>query len=372
MNILVFSWRDPKHPLSGGAEQSMHEHMKGWVKKGHNVTLFASRVDGLKQEEIIDGVKIIRRSFQYIGVQIVGFFYYLKNKNNIDFVVDQFHGIPFFTPFYVTKPKLAVLQEVAKEVWFKNPLKFPLNLVIGFLGYITEPIIFLFYRKTHFMVGSNSAKEDLLKWGIKDKNVTIVNHGIIFPKILPKHDYGSRTITFFGRITSDKGAMDAIQAFAILNNKGNFKFCMTGRIETKEYYQKILAESKRLGLNKDISFLINPTDEEKFKILSKSFILINPSVREGWCIINIEANSVGTPVVAYPSPGLVDSVKHGVSGILTKESRPEDLVGGVLTLANDKKMYQKLSNGSSDWANKFSYSEASRLSEKLIRDLSHI
>ncbi|MEK7169135.1 MAG: glycosyltransferase family 4 protein [Patescibacteria group bacterium] len=372
MNILVFSWRDPKHPLAGGAEQSVHEHMKGWVKKGHNVTLFSSRVIGLKSEELIDGVKIIRRSFQYIGVQIVGFFYYLKNKNNIDFVVDQFHGIPFFTPLYVTKPKLAVLQEVAKEVWFKNPLKFPLNLIIGFIGFITEPIIFLFYRKTHFMVGSASAKLDLLKWGIKNKNIMIVNHGIIFPRVLPKHDYKSKMITFFGRITPDKGAMDAIKTFSILNTDGNFKFCMTGRIETDEYYQKILSESKRLGLGKSISFLINPTDEEKFKILSKTMILINPSAREGWCIINIEANAVGTSVVAYPSPGLIDSVNNGVSGILTKDSTPEDLAREVILLVNDKKKYQKLSEGAINWSSKFSYSEASKLSEKLIRNLSHI
>jgi len=34
MNILVFSWRDPKHPTAGGAEQVMHEHMKGWIAAG--------------------------------------------------------------------------------------------------------------------------------------------------------------------------------------------------------------------------------------------------------------------------------------------------------------------------------------------------
>ena len=102
MNILVFSWRDPKHPLAGGAEQSMHEHMKGWVQAGHKVTLFSSRVSRLPNTENIDGIEIIRQGNQYIGVQILGFLYYVKNKDSFDFVVDQFHGIPFFTPFYVT------------------------------------------------------------------------------------------------------------------------------------------------------------------------------------------------------------------------------------------------------------------------------
>ena len=51
MRILVFSWRDPKHPLAGGAEQVMHEHMKGWIEAGHKVTLFSSKLDVLKNEK---------------------------------------------------------------------------------------------------------------------------------------------------------------------------------------------------------------------------------------------------------------------------------------------------------------------------------
>jgi glycosyltransferase involved in cell wall biosynthesis len=368
MNILVFSWRDPKHPLAGGAEQSMHEHMKGWVQAGHSVSLFASRVIGLKNEEYLDGVRIIRKSFQYIGVQIAGFLFYLKNKNNIDFVVDQFHGIPFFTPLYVNKPKLAVLQEVAKEVWFKNPLKFPLNLIIGLIGFITEPIVFLFYKNTHFMVGSASAKLDLIKFGITNKNITIVPHGVVLPKTIPNRKATNpKIITFFGRMTVDKGVMDAVKTFAILNKQGSFKFYIAGRIETEEYFQTVRSEVKRSGLGEKIEFVTNPSDPQKFEIFSKSFVLINPSIREGWCLVNIEANAVGTPVIAYPSPGLVDSVKDNYSGILTRESKPEELANEVMKLVNDKNKYNKLSESAKKWALQFSYKKSSQMSERLIQ-----
>ena len=88
MNILVFSWRDPKHPLAGGAEQVMHEHMKGWIRAGHSVTLFSSKVSDLKNEEEIDRVKIIRKGNQYLGVQIEAFLFYRKNRKTYDLVVD--------------------------------------------------------------------------------------------------------------------------------------------------------------------------------------------------------------------------------------------------------------------------------------------
>src|SRR3989339_1635231 len=103
MNILVFSWRDPKHPNRGGAEQVMHEHMKGWLEADHKVTLFSSEYPGSVSKEVLDGVRIVRGGSQYLGVQFEGFKYYLANKEQFDLVVDQFHGIPFFTPLYVKK-----------------------------------------------------------------------------------------------------------------------------------------------------------------------------------------------------------------------------------------------------------------------------
>ena len=75
MNILVFSWRDPKHPKAGGAEQVMHEHMKGWVAAGHNVTLFSSKTDKSSPEETLDKINIVRRGYEYVGVQIAAFWF---------------------------------------------------------------------------------------------------------------------------------------------------------------------------------------------------------------------------------------------------------------------------------------------------------
>ncbi len=101
MNILVFSWRDPKHPLAGGAEQVMHEHMKGWVEAGHRVTLFSSKVTGLPGRETFDGIEVIRRGDQYLGVKIEGFLYYLKN-NNLHFSLTNLY-FPFLFLFLITQ-----------------------------------------------------------------------------------------------------------------------------------------------------------------------------------------------------------------------------------------------------------------------------
>ncbi len=306
MNILVFSWRDPKHPTAGGAEQVMHEHMKGWIEAGHNVTLFSSRVVGLPSKETLDGVKIIRRGIQYFGVQIEGFLYFLKNHKKFDLIVDQFHGLPFFTPLYVKRPKLAVIQEVAREVWLKNEFPSPFNLIVGIIGYFGEPFIFIFYRDIPFMTGSNSAKISLIKVGIPEKNINIINHGVIIQeqKLRFKKEK-VKTVMFLGAISKDKGIDDVLETFGELSKMGEYKFWIVGR--TSDVYRKLIKNTAlKFGFSKDLTYFGFVTQQKKFELLARAHILINPSLLEGWGLVNIEANAMETPVVAYNSPGLVD------------------------------------------------------------------
>ncbi len=367
MNILVLSWRDPKHPLAGGAEQVMHEHMKGWVEAGHTVALFASKMPAVHQTEEIDGIKIIRGGYQYLGVQIAAFFYYLKNRNKIDYLVDQFHGFPFFTPLYSNKPKLAVLQEVASKVWFLNPLPFPINYIIGSLGYLFEPFIFIFYRNTHFMTGSVSAKKDLIRFGIKAENITPVPHGVLvhMPKPFPKKEK-KFTVIYLGALSKDKGVEDALICFKFLS-KYNYNFWIVGKPETKAYFDKLKYKAKQYKVNAKFWGFVS--QKKKFKLLARSHVLVNPSVHEGWGLVNIEANTVGTPVVACNSAGLVDSVKSGKSGVIVKNNTPQELAKTVVELLGNQKKYDDLQKGALKWSKNFSWEKSKKLSLALIEKL---
>ncbi len=371
MNILVFSWRDPKHPLAGGAEQVMHEHMKGWVAAGHRVILFASYFRGGSKEEVLDGVRIIRRGHQLLGVHMAGFFWYLFAKHQkFDLVVDQFHGIPFFTPLYVRKPKLAVIQEVAREVWFLNPLPQPLNWLIGTIGYLSEPFIFFLYKRTPFMTASLSTQKDLLKFGIGKKKITIVPHGLIVikPKPFPKKEK-KQTLVFLGVLSKDKGIEDTLGCFQLLNEKGNFQFWVIGKAETKDYFNRLKRLASKLGLEDKVKFWGFVSQKKKFELLTRAHLLLNPSVREGWGLVNLEANAMGMPVVAYCSPGLVDSVKDGQSGILCRRNSPENMAEEVFNLLNNQKKYNELQKGALDWSKNFSWQKSGKKSLDLIKKI---
>ena len=370
MKILMLSWRDPKHPLAGGAEQVMHEHAKGWIKGGHSVTLFSSRFKGSSKEEVIDGVEILRGgSKNFLGVQIAAFFYYLKNHSKYDFLVDMFHGYPFFTPLYSKKPKLAVIQETAREVWFLNPLFWPLNWIVGMIGFNTEPLVFQLYKSTQFMTGSQSAKVDVTRMGISQENITVVPHGVILKKLKKKVEKEKKfTLVYLGILSKDKGIEDALKCFSLLR-KNNFQFWVIGRPETPQYSETVKRVVEDLELNGKVKFWGYVSQTKKFELLAKAHLLINPSIREGWGLVNIEANAVGLPVVAYNSQGLVDSVKDGESGIIIQENTPEALAKNITDLRESKSKYQSLVEGSVNWSQKFSWKESGRMSLQLIEKI---
>lgn len=371
MNILILSWRDPKHPLAGGAEQVVMEHAKGWKEAGHNITWFSSKFSGSRATEKIEGVTFVRSGYQYLGVQITAFFYYLKNRNSVDLVIDQFHGIPFFTPLYVKKPKIALIQEVAGKVWLLNPLPLPLNIFVGLIGFLVEPFIFLLYKKTQFMTGSESAKREVSRFGIPLSNITVVPHGIVLPKNKYKHNpITPPVITYLGIISKDKGVEDVIKTFSLLNSIKGCQFWVIGRPETLGYMYKIEQLVNKLKLNDKIKFWGFVTQETKFELLSKTSLLVNPSVHEGWGLVNIEANVVGTPVVSYNSAGLVDSVKNGLSGVIVEENTPEKMSENIYLILQNKPLYKKLSDGAIAWSKNFSWSQSRQRSLNLIRKVS--
>lgn len=369
MNILIFSWRGPKHPNSGGAEIVTHQHATAWVNAGHQVTWFTSAWPGVPDREVIDGIQIIRRGQQLVTIQLAAIYWYLfKPHPNYDLVVDQFHGLPFFTPLYIKTKRLAFIHEVAKEVWWTNHLRFPINYLFGLIGYLAEPLIFWLYKNTPFLTVSPSTKSDLVTWGIPQKNITVVYNGVsTLPVEVPKEP--SPTVIFLGAVARDKGIEDALAVFAqLIAHHRSWQFWVAGRGEDR-YLDHLKQLAKKYQIATRLRWWGFVTDREKFELLAKAHVMVNPSHREGWGLVNIEANSVGTPVVAYDVPGCRDSVLAGQTGRLCPKSDISCLVRAINDLVTNQSEYHQLADRARAWARQFTWAKSHQASLKLIQKL---
>lgn len=371
MNILILSWRGPGHPNAGGAEISTHEHAKGWVRMGHDVTLFTSCYEGGKKEEKIEGVNIIRHGDQLLGVHIHAIKWYLfDNHPKYDLVIDQFHGIPFLTPLYVRVRKLAFIHEVAKEVWIVNIWPNAFFKILAVLGMFLEPWVFrIFYQNMSFMTVSESTKKDLVDWGIPRQNITVVHNGVdrsFAKQLLVKEKV--KALIFLGALNRDKGIEDALKIFSILNeSSSDLQFWVVGKGDLP-YLKKLRQKTEQLGIDRKVKFWGYVSEEKKFQLLARAHLLINPSIREGWGLVVIEAASVGTPAVGYNVPGLRDSILDGKTGILCNPN-PKACSEVVLHLMSDQKKYQTLRQNCFKWAKQFNWQKSSKKSLLLIEKL---
>ncbi len=364
MNILIFSWRGPGHPKAGGAEQVSHEHAKYWIQKGHSVTLFTSSFERSKSFEVIDGVEVLRQGTEKLVVHICAFLWFVFGKHEkFDLVVDEVHGIPFFTPLYVRGKKLAFIHEVAKEVWWLN-----FNYLVAFMGFTLEPFIFKFvYKDVPFMTVSESTKKDLINFGIPARYITVVHNGVRTVKVTIKKEK-RKTAMFIGALAKDKGIEDALKVFSLINEKEpGWQFWVVGK-GAAGYLKFLRSLCKNLGIENRVKFFGFVSEKKKFVLFSKAHVLINPSIREGWGLVNIEANSVATPVVGYDVAGMRDSVVSGKTGELVKVGDIDQLASETINLVSSS-VYKRFQKNAILWSRRFSWDRSGKQSLELIENL---
>lgn len=343
MDILIYNWRDIKNPEAGGAEVFTHEIAKRLVKKGHNITWFTSKFSNCQKEEIIDGIKIIRDGNKYT-VYLKAREYYKKYfKGNFDVIIDEINTIPFMTPKFVNGGEkiITLIHQLAREFWFYET-KFPIN----YLGrYFFEDRWLKNYVDIPTMTVSESTKKDLIDLGFK--NISILPEGINF-KSLDKIGEKEKdpTFIFVGRLKKAKLPDHAIKAFNIVKKKiPEAKLWIIG----DGYYRRELENIANGG----VTFFGRVELDKKLELMSRSWAILVPGVREGWGLVVTEANAMGTTAIGYNVPGLRDSIQNHHNGILV--SGYEEMANEAIGLVLNKELREKLSVDALESSRQFSW-----------------
>ncbi len=289
------------------------KHMSYWASQGHEVIWLAGGYAGCTREELIDGVRIVRYGTPITIYLLAPLLYYWKWRGDFDVVVDQIHGIPFLTPLWASKSrKIAFIHEVAQEIW-DEMLPFPINII----GKQYEKVYFRLYRSIPFWTDSNSTRDDLVRYGIPEKNITVIPCAIdLIPVSEVPEKEPNLTLLFVGRLVKMKGVEDAITIFSrIKDDHADAMLWIVGAGE-ESYVKKLKALVTELNLSDSVVFRGFVSEAEKVRAYRKAHFLLHTSIREGFGLTVLEANSQGTPVIAYDVPGIRDIVKHKVNGYI--------------------------------------------------------
>jgi glycosyltransferase involved in cell wall biosynthesis len=364
MKILILNWRDKQHPKSGGAEIVTMEHAKYWVKLGNQVTWLTSSYVGAKANEVINGVNIVRHAGS-LTVYLRAPFYLLKHSRNFDVIVDEIHGIPFFSPLFTRKPVVVFIHEIAGDIWdFMYPK--PIN----YLGKFLENLYFKIYRNHLFWTDAQSTANELIERGIPKKNCLAIPCPVTLKDDYLKNQKNkclTPTYIFVSRVVQMKGIEEVIKSFSfILKEQPNAQLWIVGSGDEK--YINILENMiNDYGETGKVKFWGKVCEDKKYELMSQAHLLLHASVKEGWGLVVLEAAAFGTPSVVYNVQGLKDVVVDSETGIIIKDNSPQNMAAEAIKLVSDKKRYMKLQENCRLRVNDFTWDKSASQSLRFLK-----
>lgn len=318
--VVVANWRDLDHPQAGGAELVCDEVAADLARRGHRVVLLTSSVAGRPREEQVHGYTVRRRGGRFT-VYAWALLWLLLHRRSVRAVIDSQNGIPFFSPLAVRRstPCLLLLHHVHQDqfaLYFPRP--------VAAVGRFLESTVSraVYGTRTVIAVSPSTrqgAREILQLRG----EVKIVPPGWRVSLDLAtsspvKTDHPS--VVSVGRLVPHKRTGMTIEAVAALRaTVPDITLDVVGGGTELEGLKRLAAD---LGVDDIVSFRPHCSNEERDQVVAASWLCVNASEGEGWGISVIEANALGTPVVAYARPGLRDSIQHGTNGWLIDDAQP--------------------------------------------------
>lgn len=360
--ILIFNWRDIKHKWSGGAEVYVHEIAKRLVDRGDFVTVFCGNDRHSLRNDVIDGVRIVRRGGLFT-VYLWAFLYYvLKFRGKYDLIIDCENGIPFFSPLYVKEPVILIIYHVHQEV-FRKYLPFPISRIAQFLEAKVMPVV---YRTQNVTTISDSSRKEILQLlKMRRNDINIIHPGINPAEYKLTDKAVFPLITYLGRLKPYKNIHVAIQAIHSLSKDfPSVRLYIAGEGESNNSLRKLVTN---LGVEANVRFLGRVDQKTKAELLGKSWVVVQPSMVEGWGITVIEANASGTPVIASDVNGLRDAIVNGTTGVLVKPQSHEELSQALRDIIVDDRYRKHLSNQAYLWSRHFSWENSAEEFYKNIR-----
>jgi glycosyltransferase involved in cell wall biosynthesis len=199
---------------------------------------------------------------------------------------------------------------------------------------------------------SESTKQDLLELGFS--RIFVVPEGLNFKpltSIPAKEKYP--IFVYVGRLKRAKRPDHAIKAFKIIKKRiPEVELWIIGDGPFK-------ADLKKMA-GKGVRFFSNLNNFERRERLRKSWVLVNPSVREGWGLNVIEANALGVPAIAYSVHGLRDSIKHLETGLLAKAGDINDLASQTINILKSQTLRERLSRNALKFTTEFNWNKTAK------------
>lgn len=350
-DVVVLSWRDTRNPEGGGAELYLEKVTAGLVERGARVTVFTAAYAGAPADEVVDGVRYVRRGTK-MTVYLEGMRALRRGDlGSPDVVIDVQNGLPFFTRLVTRKPVVVLVHHVHREQW---PVVYP--GLTGRVGWwIESRLAPWLYRRCRYVAVSEATRDELAGLGVDPARVSVVHNGTEPAPLTLPGKATAPTVAVVGRLVPHKQvehAIDAVLAARALHPELTLEVVGDGW-----WRDELVAYAARRGAGDAVRFLGHVDEQTKHEAYERAWLLLLPSLKEGWGLVIGEAGMHSTPAIAYRSAGGTrESIVDGVSGVLVDDRVA--FTAALLDLLGDPVRRRELGKEALDMSHAYSWPRA--------------
>ena len=198
--------------------------------------------------------------------------------------------------------------------------------------------------------------------GLEHENIRIIYNGInwedwkeipdpeIFRQKYP--NISDRFVIFAGRLATNKGIPDLIEAMSLLKSVGDVDLVLMGADMGLGRDLDKIAESKNVRMHR-----IGHVEDDIYRsALSATSVLVLPSEYEAFGIVLLEAAAAATPVIGTRVGGIPEAMSDEENGFLVGYNDPRVLSDKLSLLLDDEKLCQELGDRGRTFSERFSWS----------------
>ena len=278
------------------------------LARNHDVTVYATNPSHrLPQNEIIDGVKVIRFSgfnpngAYYLSLSMLG----ELMKNKFDIVhAHNYHGFPFHIARFSGKNVfcLSPCYHGSGHTSFRKKLL----QISQFVGQST-------LNEANYIFAASEFEKNLLlrDFDLSKKEVLVIPRGISFPEfdidLEEKHNGSKKNILFVGRLVDYKGIQYLVEAMPQIDSNISLNIVGSGPLK-----QFLMNRIKKLNISDRVKFYQNLDRKDLVKMYHDADLFVLLSKFEAFSKVISESLYSGVPCLVANNSALTEWIDNKV------------------------------------------------------------
>ena len=379
----------------GGAEISVKRAADGLVKRGHEVFVITTSVNGKGSIEEVNGVKVYR-------INPLNLYAMYNHQNHPEMLKPIWHTIDLWNPHSYVVVKNILKKEMPDVVHVNNFKGLSLS-VFSAAKRLNLPLVFtahdysLICPRANLLNGSGkicTVPSRLCKVYVKIQKYLVNNKpdvitapsqfvigklketglfedvktmklplGIELGDKKAEKDYDMIDVLYVGGLSRHKGVHILISAFKEIGSE-NIRLHIIGKGRDEDEFKRMAASDQRIIFHGFVP------DEELITLYRKANVSVVPSIwYDNSPMVIYESLTNGTPVIGSSMGGIPELIEKGYNGFLFETGNVEELKAILENLIEHPSELKRLEEGAFESVKKYDMDEHIRKLEELYKSV---